>query len=171
MSKKLDLTNQKFWKLTAIEPYRESKDSRCMWKFLCECGNTSYHVGYRVKNGDIRSCGCDRKGIRSSTNPLAFVFRDYQWRAKKKNLDFNLSFDDFINLIQSNCFYCGVEPQNRHRRYSIKYNGVDRVDNNLGYITENCVPCCIDCNVAKMERSQKQFVEWINKVYNHIKKQ
>lgn len=47
-------------------------------------------------------------------------------------------------------------------RYGIIYNGIDRQDNSIGYKTENCVPCCKFCNLAKSKFTIKEFQEWIN---------
>jgi hypothetical protein len=35
------------------------------------------------------------------------------------------------------------------RTIVIEYNGIDRVDNEKGYLVENCVPCCFTCNSLK----------------------
>lgn len=48
-------------------------------------------------------------------------------------------------------------------------NGIDRVDNNKGYTLNNCVPCCKTCNQAKHRLSQEYFIEWVEKIYKHLK--
>jgi hypothetical protein len=47
------------------------------------------------------------------------------------------------------------------------YNGIDRVNNNFGYLIDNCVTCCTNCNVAKMARTQEEFNSWNQRVYEH----
>lgn len=37
--------------------------------------------------------------------------------------------------------------------------GIDRWDNSRGYLADNVVPCCKDCNRAKMTRPPREFVE------------
>jgi hypothetical protein len=97
----------------------------------------------------------------------------------------NLSFDIFLELSQKNCYYCGAMPSNLCKPYAIKnsryskerqektsflYNGLDRIDNNLGHSADNVVPCCLSCNKAKLARSKDDFLNWIEKVYNlHLK--
>jgi hypothetical protein len=39
------------------------------------------------------------------------------------------------------------------------YNGIDRVDSNIGYTLENCVPCCEAVNRMKMDLSKEEFIE------------
>ncbi len=95
-------------------------------------------------------------------------------------LEFELTKEEFKQLVQSNCFYCGNPPShiidkfkphyskeaNENTRFI--YNGIDRVDSNKGYILSNCVPCCGKCNQAKMSLSQSDFFIMIKQIYeNH----
>lgn len=50
------------------------------------------------------------------------------------------------------------------------YNGIDRVNSDLGYSVKNCVTCCKDCNTAKMNMSIKDFLSMIERIYKkHFK--
>lgn len=57
----IDITGQKFNRLTAIEPVYKDKNGVWHWKFKCECGNEKVCNSARVKDGNIKSCGCLRK--------------------------------------------------------------------------------------------------------------
>ena len=46
-------------------------------------------------------------------------------------------------------------------RGDFTYNGIDRVDNALGYTTGNVVPCCKQCNHAKSDMPYADFMAWI----------
>jgi hypothetical protein len=50
---------------------------------------------------------------------------------------------------------------------SYEYNGIDRLNNNLGYCISNSVPCCRWCNYSKNNRTESEFLLWVNNVYNH----
>lgn len=52
-----DLTGQKFNYLTVLE-YAGRKNSRTMWKCLCECGNITIVDGNSLKSGNTKACGC-----------------------------------------------------------------------------------------------------------------
>ena len=67
----------------------------------------------------------------------------YKTRASKKNLDFNLSHDEFDILKLHPCYLCGKPSNSQH------LNGIDRIDNNKGYIVDNVQPCCFGCNHIK----------------------
>lgn len=53
---KIDITNQTFGKLTAIEYIGDSK-----WKCLCSCGNYAVATSSALKRGERKSCGCLKK--------------------------------------------------------------------------------------------------------------
>ena len=57
MSKVIDLTGQKFGRLTVISR-AESKNKRARWNCLCECGNKTIVYGQHLKKGSTSSCGC-----------------------------------------------------------------------------------------------------------------
>lgn len=57
MSKLIDLTGQKFGKLTVIE--RDKSFVKVVrWVCKCDCGNTKTIRGYCLKDGTTQSCGC-----------------------------------------------------------------------------------------------------------------
>lgn len=53
----IDLTGQKFDRLTAIERVITDK-KRTLWFCECVCGNTTVAEGWGLRNGRSRSCGC-----------------------------------------------------------------------------------------------------------------
>lgn len=56
--RKLDLTNQVFTKLTALEVVGKNKYNVFLWKCQCSCGNTKVVPTNYLTNGDTKSCGC-----------------------------------------------------------------------------------------------------------------
>ncbi|MDQ5983898.1 MAG: hypothetical protein RUMPE_01341 [Eubacteriales bacterium SKADARSKE-1] len=58
MPKAVDLTGQKFGRLTAIEPTHERLGGTIVWKCICECGNICYVQSRNLRNGNTQSCGC-----------------------------------------------------------------------------------------------------------------
>lgn len=97
------------------------------------------------------------------------IWYAYVKKSKRKNREFTLSPEEFIEIILSNCFYCGRLPSNNlykgKERRSFNYSGIDRVNNDLGYIKSNCVPCCSSCNSAKGIKPVEEFYSWVEDVY------
>lgn len=152
------------------------------WLCRCDCGKEVNVREVKLKAGHSRSCGCSRKYNKpiwtlpkgeAAKNLLFFHYKD---SAKKRGLEFSLERDSFIELTSSDCKYCGEPPtksmalrqkgKSRHRSLNgdYLYNGIDRVDNNVGYIEGNCVPCCWLCNELKKARTQDEFISHILKI-------
>lgn len=157
MSKVKDLTNQRFGRLVVIERAK-STDGRSRWLCLCECGNMSTPIGYHLSIGHTVSCGCSVDALSSARS----CYGAYERRAKCKQLVFTLTFDDWYNITQQNCVYCGKQPAQVYKvkscSNSLIYNGVDRRDNVIGYTLENSFACCGDCNRAKGTMAHDDFI-------------
>lgn len=78
---------------------------------------------------------------------------------------FELSVEEVSLLCQQLCSYCGKEPSQVLSSFpNFKYNGIDRVDNSLGYVEGNCAPCCKLCNRMKDVLSVDDFKEHIKTI-------
>jgi hypothetical protein len=100
-------------------------------------------------------------------------FKEYQQSAKKRNIIWNLSLQEFINIATQKCYYCGEEPIYQSRIIGNKtetgdiINGIDRIDSSKGYTIDNCVPCCTHCNIMKMQYSIDSFLSKVAQIYNY----
>ena len=70
----------------------------------------------------------------------AASYNEYKRRANNKSLLFELTNDEYVELISGNCYLCGRDGSNDLT------NGIDRIDNNVGYIMSNVNSCCGSCN-------------------------
>ena len=172
----MNLTGKTFGRLTVLKK-GDSISGRCYWECRCICGNIAQVRTDNLKSKQVRSCGClkneSSRNMRH-TGALGHLFRKYKDRAKSKGLRFNITIDEFHNLITSNCRYCGTPPNQVLRRSDLYikeyfYNGVDRIDSIKGYVINNVVPCCGTCNTAKLSMSVDEFLTWVKKVYTHNK--
>lgn len=100
------------------------------------------------------------------------LYAHYRQGSLSRNFIFSITLEQFKNIITKNCHYCGSEPvvTNSSKRINktdipVKNNGVDRINNSLGYILENCVPCCKICNIMKNNHSSENFLNHIKKIY------
>lgn len=167
---------EKFNRLTVIKALGGKSGYLCQ----CDCGNETIARGHSLTSGRHASCGCLAKekmalrnfkeGFQALKNE---IFKNYQKAAKRRGYFFELNKEQFNNLISGNCHYCGVEPLTNWfgtKRTIIdtskfKYNGVDRIDNSIGYTMDNCVSCCKFCNNAKNTMTTEDFITHINRVY------
>ena len=54
-----NLIGKVFGRLTVVEKVKRGR--RAYWKCVCECGQITTVNTYRLKNGEVFSCGCGRK--------------------------------------------------------------------------------------------------------------
>lgn len=54
----IDITGQKFGRLTVIKKSNIRKDRRVCWECICECGSKIITTGKGLRSGLIQSCGC-----------------------------------------------------------------------------------------------------------------
>jgi len=97
-----------------------------------------------------------------------YFYAIYKGRARHKGIVFNITYDEFEQIICQNCYYCGTKGRyvikNGSRNGNQALNvvliacGVDRIDSNFGYTLDNVVPCCSYCNYAKRDMSTKDFI-------------
>lgn len=166
--------------LTILKRNDDSKYINMLCK--CVCGNETVVSLGNLKSNSVKSCGCKKSELLNiaferkdkQEQLFEYLFKDYRKNAIKRNLEFSLSDNDFKFLIFSNCIYCGEKPNQvrAHSKFSNKnvyYNGIDRMNNTIGYTKDNCVPCCKMCNYAKRNISFKDYINWIHKSFNHLK--
>ena len=186
-----DLTGRVFSKITVLKFNKYVVDSKGRrkpeWLIQCECGVVRNMNQGQIKNQ--QSCGCllseyrrnklpeltaHRNRIEYGLASFNNLYSNYKNRAKKINIDFFLSKIEFKELVSKNCFYCNIPAkQVFHRKFyygDYIYNGLDRVDNSIGYIKENVVPCCEICNKAKRDLKLDNFINWIEQISNYARK-
>lgn len=104
----------------------------------------------------------------NQTSAYKRLFVEYKAKAKHKDLDFNLDFNQFKRLIKSNCYICDKAPCLLFKRVdqsgSAYYNGIDRIDSDLGYTVSNCKPCCTTCNRMKSDHKISKFKKHIKRI-------
>ena len=158
-----DEAGNKHNKLPVIEAAGRDHNGNVLWRCSCDCGKETIVTGNRLRMGHTKSCGCL---VKFQVGIAAFnsLYKKYQYEAKRRNKEWRLDKDLFGLLTSLPCYYCGVEPSQETQQHqwngSYIYNGVDRINNDVGYIPENVVPCCGECNIAKGTKSKEELITW-----------
>lgn len=170
-----EFIGKKFGRLLPIER-ASSRHNRSCWLCQCDCGKTKVVLGENLRKGKTKSCGCIRRELGLNTikavreqnylgpGEAAFnvMFAVYKHHAAERNLVFELNESQFRNLTKLNCFYCDDEPKTLFKPKApfggYLSNGVDRINNNIGYTIQNSVTCCRICNQMKSDRSYDDFI-------------
>lgn len=84
--------------------------------------------------------------------------------AKERKLVWTITYDEYINLVQSNtCHYC-------YESLSPYGMNLDRKENSIDYILTNVVPCCGECNRTKGDRLSYEEMVAISKLLREMRK-
>lgn len=170
---------EKFERLTVMSniPVYPKRKFLC----LCICGNSVLVPIKHLMTGTTKSCGClsvdtSSTFCKSRAQPEVVaitrkVLSAYQKSARERDIDWNLTEEEFSTLIFDNCFYCALEPSNSivsRLDNRIYYNGVDRIDSKNKYSKDNCVSCCKVCNMMKGSKTFKQFIDHLYRLSKNL---
>lgn len=73
-------------------------------------------------------------------NKISKMIASYKCTDKRKGLQTDITKDWVLeNIIRKVCSYCGSD----------KNVGCDRIDNKVGHLMSNIIPCCRDCNAIR----------------------
>ena len=180
MSKPIDVkVGDVYTRFTVIEePFsKRSTSGRCerFVKCRCSCGTIKVVSLNPLRMKNTMSCGClnteraSRKRLSDSDRVKNSLVQEYKHSAKQRRLVYELSENFLFVSVKSNCHYCGKPPNKSHRKCdTFLYNGLDRVDNSIGYIASNVVPCCYTCNKMKGVLTKEDFMEHLNSIFTRV---
>ena len=148
MGKFIDLTGQKFERLTVIKRYGR-RHSHVLWLCVCDCGNEIVVDSNSLRTGNTRSCGCIRKehskviGSANKTHGmfgtrLYMIWADMKRRCNNPNCEaYNHYGGRGIKLCEEwndfSIFQQWAETTGYHDDLTL-----DRIDVNGNYEPSNC---------------------------------
>lgn len=178
---------ERFFRLVIIEEVTPSKHRQRRFICRCDCGTIITVCLQSMVTAHTKSCGCRQsehaasiaRNRRAAPGEVTIntLYRTYRKGAALRDLSFELTKEQFILITKKQCFYCGALPSIRNiyvRQHDSKLwtkgiveperadyvcNGIDRMDNSLGYALENCVACCKICNIMKLKLGAKDFID------------
>lgn len=96
-------------------------------------------------------------------NSMDSQYGVYKSSAITKQLNFEITLDEYKSIVRLPCHYCGIVQEKG-------FNGMDRMDSTLGYVMGNCVSCCQMCNYMKKCMSPDVFVKMAQHIDSYSKK-
>jgi len=104
----------------------------------------------RMEDPATRERNPDYYKVYKTVKP-GYVASQLETKARDRGIEWLLRREDVEAMVQLPCLYCGaLDPAH--------LNGIDRMDNVVGYTDVNCAPCCRTCNVMKKTMDCKTFV-------------
>jgi hypothetical protein len=107
---------------------------------------------FKTHSGKCKKCA--QKG-----RPFEHILNELKHTCKTKTRKFiDLSYDEFMDLIKDKkCHYCNKKlefsphTRDKNSNYTSRAYQLDRKDNTKGYVKDNLVTCCWDCNRIKSD--------------------
>lgn len=143
MGKRIDLTGQRFGRLTVIKETNRRANGSVLWECKCDCGNTVLVRSNHLRRGGVLSCGCYNRDIITKHggkhNPLyhtlqcmrdrcyntnAKEYKDYGERGIKVCDEWLNSYEAFRDWAMANGYRKGLT--------------IDRINNDGDYEPSNC---------------------------------
>lgn len=176
------LKGEVYFRLTVMTDVYRNKIERVV-DVKCKCGAKKTVAVRKLAVGKIKSCGCLQKEKASicgknsilPDGEAAFnkILSSYKGAATKRKLKWDLTKEEFREIIKKNCHYCDEVPSKTRKSHNgaedYISNGADRVDNSVGYTKENVVPCCTFCNKAKSVHSKEYFIQKCKEIIENEK--
>jgi hypothetical protein len=133
-----------------------------------------------------KSCGCTKKDsstwkrkgainrpwkLPEGEASFNYLYYQYQCSAKKRNIFFELTREEFKAIITKPCSYCGDCCQSvrlsKGANGGFNYTGIDRRNNNEGYTLNNSIACCKTCNFMKLDHDYDFFLSHLQKILTY----
>lgn len=155
-----------------FKQYGKNKNATA-WGLMCPfCEQEFIGVAAQIKEAkSCYPCRGELLKVSSAESTLAHLYSGIKGRKAAKYLGFDITIEQFSELVQMDCDYCGSPPavSKGHRSWSVyvRVNGIDRIDSSKGYVQGNVIPCCRRCNTAKLDSSREEFLAWAHQLVQH----
>ena len=89
----------------------------------------------------------------------SIISRKIKLSSFTESLPFELTFEEYNTIINSQCYLCGRKSYEKYK------NGIDRINNNFGYIMNNVKSCCGSCNHIKKDLELDELFNKMTEIF------
>lgn len=176
------------WIVLDEAPKRKGSKDRCYNSSCTFCGITYPRTTFQLRKFQKGCKSCWHKKVDNIDPEKRFwnaYLRNYKGHATRRNLRWELTEKEAVEISTSNCHYCNQSPKpsklyssgiknktlhdpEYYKKVEVSVTGIDRKDSKCGYTIENCVPCCSVCNRAKMDMPYEDFINLVKRIYINL---
>jgi len=143
MGKPIDMTGNRYGRLSVIEMSGYNNHNQRLWRCVCDCGNESEVIGFLLRQGQTKSCGCLLKESIAAVNYKHGKSKSQIWSIHRSMMD-----RCYLETSHAYSRYGGRgidvcerwhDFENFYADMGNKPKGMslERVDNNKGYFPDN----------------------------------
>lgn len=174
--------NEIYGKLKIISEHSKTRNGHYRYTCLCECGNITNVLLTHLRQGNTKSCGCDKPiGItHHQWDGAGEISGDYWYNHVIRNaikskgrriLEVNITKDYMWDLFlkqDRKCALSGININFPKVHKDRNYNAsIDRIDSSLGYIVGNVQWVDKDVNMMKRIYNNEYFIEMCKLIANN----
>lgn len=142
----------------SLKTCRLCGESRPIESFRFDLVRWGKHRQYSKRYRRHECASCRKKVAHEYARTPIGKFSTYRRDAKRRGIEFSITPELFKSKWGKPCFYCGGD---------ISLIGLDRVNNDLGYVDGNVVSCCRACNAMKSAMGVGEFYDRCDRVVIH----
>jgi hypothetical protein len=164
LDRKRDKNRRNKIKLENQEKIRTGKDEKLKCTKCGKLNDKKWFMNNSIISNKCKSCREKAEIIDSNRLSHSDRFNindkisEIKNRARKHNIDFKLTDEKVKELVNGTCKYCGIKPEEGY------FLGIDRIDNNKGYILGNVQTSCWRCNQFKYNHTVDEFLTYCKNI-------
>ncbi len=171
--KKINIIGQKFGKLTVLLEHSKTRNGHERYTCQCECGNTCNILKTHLRQGNTKSCGCDRpigkshyqwKGIGEISGDFwhNHIVRSANGTKTRRIIELTITKEYVWDLFlkqNKKCALSGIELKFPSKSKDKSYTAsLDRIDSSKGYNEDNVQWVHKDINFMKNKFNNEYFI-------------
>lgn len=121
----------------------------------CEAKRQKDAKAQSLKEKDLSLIKIKQDNLKNKARQLLRTYTIFDF---DRDLICDVDIDYITECLKQPCTYCTYPS-----------TGLDRKNNSLGHLKENCVPACKDCNTARMNNFSYEEMFFLGKVIKEIK--
>lgn len=169
-----------FGKLTVTGEHSKTRNGHKRFTCVCECGNTCNILGTHLRQGNTKSCGCDRPVGKThhQWNGVGEISGDF-WhnhitrsasgdKGRRTPVELSITKEYAWKLFlkqDRKCALSGIELIFPKKHKDKIWNAsLDRIDSSKGYIEGNVQWVHKDVNIMKNKFENQYFIDMCKKI-------
>lgn len=183
MSRKINIINQKFGKLTVLNEHSKTRNGHERYTCLCDCGNICNILKTHLRQGNTISCGCTIPKGKEKSNWTgvgeisgnfwySHIVRSANGSKGRKKIILSITKEEAWQLFlkqNRKCALSGIELtfpiKSKDRSYTAS---LDRIDSSKGYTLDNVQWVHKDINIMKNKFNQTHFINFCKLIAQNI---